>query len=893
MDDTDRRRINPIQFAFKVFSAKAEAPASDGPAYVAATPVAPVRPANSEFGNERFVDTEAPGGSREQDYEYAATLVKAAFDQTQVGLVQVGLDGNFLRANRKFCDLLGFTQDQLTQRPWMDLLHPDDSPGDFDAFLARTALAAGGHVDRRMLRKDGAVIWTRQTAALIRDDGQQAQFVICTINDISEDRANDAANRKANAFMRSVLANSPLAVYTTNAKGVVTSWNRAAERMYGFASQETIGRLLPFVPESRRPEMIERIARIMAGESQLNAEMEHLRRDGSVVFVNASLAPLYDGNNAAIGAVGMCVDVSEAKRAEAALHASEARFRWMTEGAQDVIAIVSPEGLLSYASPSVRNVLGVAPDELLGQPINHSVHPEDASILRDLIADVVENASGGDAVEFRYQHKNGAWRWLEALATNGLAESSIAGIVLNLRDVTDRRAAQERVTHLAYHDNLTGLPNRSLLQDRIGLAITRARRKGSRLAVVFIDLDNFKNVNDTMGHDAGDLLLKQAAQRLQTCVRAQDTIARQGGDEFIVLVEELVETNDAVIVAQKIQYQFKDPIRLPAGEAHVSSSIGIAVYPDDGDDAATLLRNADTAMYHSKSGGKNSFSFFTAQMNTAVKRRTALESALRRGVAAGEIEVDYQPQVWLSTRTPIAVEALVRWRRDGAEVVSPHEFLPVAEETGLMTELGDIVLREALASASRWREAGTAVETLCINVSTRELMDRSFAERVIDALADARVPSDFLELEINESQLMRRLDWILPTLTRLRDFGVHLCIDDFGSGYSSLSALQRLPVEKLKISASFIRDMSFDMNNEAIVSAIINMAKSLGMDAVAKGVETEAQANKLLSLGCQVAQGFLFSRPVAAQSLDLPSVDATRFHADFVSVPTSAPAIGT
>lgn len=874
LDSTDRFARNPLFAALRALGPKADTTAS-------------ATSANSDFGVDA-PDVPAQG-SRDSEMAAIAHVVRSAFDQTGIGLAQIGLDGTFLRVNKKLATLLGYSVEDLMRESLVKRQHPDDALPDFDTFLARTALASSGYVDRRMLRRDGSSVWVRQTASLIRDSQDDAQFVVCTFSDINEDRANDAANKKASAFMRSVLANSPLAIYTTNAKGVITSWNRAAERMYGYSGAETIGRILPFVPEANRGQMQDRIARATAGESQLTIEMEHARRDGSALFVNASLAPLYDGNNITIGAVGMCVDISEAKRAEAALHTSEARFRRMTEAAQDIVAVVSPDGIISYVSPSATAVLGVQSDELLGQTFGQAVHPEDVAVVRDLLADVIDGATAGDAVEFRFQHKNGAWRWLEALATNGLADPSIEGIVLNLRDVTDRRAAQERVTHLAYHDNLTGLPNRSLLQDRINQAISRARRKGSRLAVAFIDLDNFKNVNDTMGHDAGDLLLKQAAHRLQASVRAQDTIARQGGDEFIVLVEELADTKDIVIVANKIMSQFKEPIRLPAGEAHVSASIGIAVYPDDGDDAAKLLRNADTAMYHAKSGGKNNFSFFTAQMNTAVKRRATLETALRRAIAAEEFEVDYQPQVWLSTRTPVAVEALLRWRRDGAEVVSPSDFIPVAEDTGLMGTLGDFVLRDALRVAERWRDAGAAVETLCVNVSGRELMDRSFADRVIEALADARVPSDFLELEIHENDLMRRLDWIMPTLLRLREFGVHLCIDDFGSGYSSLSALQRLPVEKLKISASFIRDMSFDMNNEAIVAAIINMAKSLGLDAVAKGVETEAQATRLLALGCQVAQGYLFGQPCRPHALNLPSLDATALAAEFANVPAVTP----
>jgi diguanylate cyclase (GGDEF)-like protein/PAS domain S-box-containing protein len=836
--------------------------------------------ANSEF-------LPGPGEVARANLAGALTydLIAKAFDQTAIGLAVLSPEGEVTLPNQRFCTTLGGTPGELLGENVMGLLSARSEPESLADLIAACEASKSGHVERRVIRKDQAAIWVRMTATRVQDAHGQPMLVVLTLNDITEERNADAANRKASAFMRSVLANSPLAVYTTTAAGILTSWNRAAEKMFGYGAHETIGRLLPFVPDAHREEVLRRIERAAAGESQLHLELEHVRADRSLLHVNASLSPLVDGQGRAIGAVGMCVDITEARRAQAALRASEARFRRVTESAQDVVAIVSPEGIVTYASSAVETMLGLSAEELIGQSVFEHVHAEDIERLRDRFAAVVDGTGQREALEFRHQHKDGAWRWFEALATNCLDEPAVNGVVINLRDVTERKSAQEKVLHLAYHDTLTGLPNRTLLQDRIGQAIARTRRRSRKLAVMFIDLDNFKHVNDTMGHDMGDLLLKQAAARLQASVRAQDTIARQGGDEFIVLVEDLVDGEGALTVAQKIQGQFREPIRLPAGEAHVSASIGIALFPDDAGDAATLLKNADTAMFHSKAAGKNTYQFFTPQMNIAVKRRALLESALRKAIPEQEFEVYFQPQVWLPTRTPIAIEALLRWRREGSEVAQPSEFIPVAEDAGLMPRLGELVLNRALAVGKLWRDRGASIETVCVNVAGRELMESEFVQKVAQTLAAHDLPADFLELEINESQLMRRIDWIMPSLRRLREMGVHLCIDDFGSGYSSLGSLQRLPVERLKISQSFVRDMTFDKNNEAIVAAIVSMSKNLGMDAVAEGVETEAQAERLLALGCTIAQGFLFAEPRAELELEPGEAALPQLAAQFLNVP--------
>jgi len=386
--------------------------------------------------------------------------------------------------------------------------------------------------------------------------------------------------------------------------------------------------------------------------------------------------------------------------------------------------------------------------------------------------------------------------------------------------------------------------------------------------VLFIDLDNFKNINDTLGHDVGDELLRQVSRRLTECVRLEDTIARQGGDEFIVLLDSLDDSRGASIVAQKILNSLRQPFILGGGEQHVSGSVGIALYPEDGRDAQTLMKNADTAMFHGKGQGKNTYQYFTSQMNIAVKRRMTLETALRRAVLQKNFVLHYQPQINLESGEIIAVEALVRWQTEDSGTVMPGDFIPLAEETGLINEIGEWVLREGCRQAKEWQDQGLSrTRRMAINLSARQFSDRGFLDMVTRVLGETGLAPQCLELEITESQVMRQTEGMIQLLNRLAEMGISLAIDDFGTGYSSLSYLKRLPIQKLKIDQSFIRDVTVDPNDAAIVVAIIHMAASLELETIAEGVETKGQLDLLRAKGCRTGQGFYFSMPVPAREL--------------------------
>jgi diguanylate cyclase (GGDEF)-like protein len=421
---------------------------------------------------------------------------------------------------------------------------------------------------------------------------------------------------------------------------------------------------------------------------------------------------------------------------------------------------------------------------------------------------------------------------------------------------------------MAHHDALTGLPNRVLLHDRVSQAIAQAQRNREVLAMLFIDLDRFKTVNDSLGHHVGDRLLKSVGERLESCTRGSDTIARIGGDEFVVLLGDLEKPEDARHVALKVLDALAEPVTIGVHELRVTPSIGICAYPHDGTDVETLMRNADTAMYHAKQMGRNNYQFFTQSMNDAAQERLALENDLRHAVERAEFTLHYQPQLDLKTGRIVGFEALVRWLHPQRGMVGPSQFVAAAEETGLIGQIGEWVLREACLQARAWHHAGHSELQVSVNCSAQQFQRESFVETVGGILRASGLPAQQLDLEITESVIIQHSEAVIARFQALDDMGVRISIDDFGTGYSSLSYLKRFAIHQLKIDQSFVRDISSDPDDAAIVSAIIAIAHSLGLQVVAEGVETPEQLAFLRSLGCDVAQGYYFSKPVPAQEFE-------------------------
>ncbi len=430
-------------------------------------------------------------------------------------------------------------------------------------------------------------------------------------------------------------------------------------------------------------------------------------------------------------------------------------------------------------------------------------------------------------------------------------------------EIVERRLADQRVVHMAHHDALTGLPNRALLTDRVEQAIAHSARSGTKVALLFLDLDRFKNVNDSLGHVVGDQLLQAVAARLKGCLRAEDTAARLGGDEFIVSLPGVNDGAEPARVATRILAEMSRPFDVAGQRLPAAVSIGISLFPEDGDDAPTLLRNADTAMYHAKESGRGNYQFFSPQMNERVSRRLSTETAMRGALEKNEFVLHYQPLIDLASGRICGAEALLRWPQPDQRLVSPADFIPVAEDTGLIVPLGEWVLRQACVQAKAWQAHSPGVR-VAVNLSPRQFRQKHLVAMVVQALRDSGLPPHLLELELTEGMLLHHADDTVQTLAQLGTMGVHLAIDDFGTGYSSLAYLKRFPIHSLKIDRSFIKDLHDDRDDAAIVTAIIAMARGLGLRVVAEGVETAQQQAFLQALACEMAQGFHFGRPMPA-----------------------------
>jgi diguanylate cyclase (GGDEF)-like protein/PAS domain S-box-containing protein len=445
----------------------------------------------------------------------------------------------------------------------------------------------------------------------------------------------------------------------------------------------------------------------------------------------------------------------------------------------------------------------------------------------------------------------------------------VTGAVMVFRDVSIARELSLRISYLAQHDGLTDLPNRLLLNDRLTQAMAMAHRHRRRLAVLFLDGDRFKNINDSLGHVIGDRLLQSVAQRLLDCVRRSDTVSRQGGDEFVVLLSEVTQSEDAAVSAEKILLAMSAPHRIGQRDVHLTMSIGIATHPEDGTDAETLVRNADFAMYHAKNSGRNNYQFFKPEMNVRAVERQSLESGLRDAMERKEFVLHYQPKMNLDTGAIIGVEALIRWHHPQRGLVPPGQFIPIAEECGFIVPIGQWVLREACHRARAWQDSGLRPMRIAVNVSAVELRAGEFVAGVNDILTETGLDPRYLELELTETFLMQDSKATVAVLKALKGMGVQLALDDFGTGYSSLSYLRRFPIDTLKIDQSFVRDLTTDADDASIVTAVISMGKSLHMGVVAEGVETGEQLAFLRDQGCPEGQGYYFSRPVLAEEFPL------------------------
>ena len=705
-------------------------------------------------------------------------------------------------------------------------------------------------------------------------------------DEIAARQAIEEKLRNEKDFSDAAIQSLPGAFFMFNAAGRMVRWNESFANNTGYKPADvTAGNALDFIAENDRMRAADAIHRILEKGEEISLEAEIVDKDGEHRPYAFHGRPLEIGGQRYCLGVGR--DISERRRAEREITRAKERLDlalagsklaiWDWDLAVNQVYFSEEWNILLGSRPTERSGTAFTGDEVVGW-----AHPDDRERFRAALMAAAKGETEDFLCEYRVPGEAGDWVWMQSKGK--VAERSSNGRALRMTgttaNITIQKAAEDRVEFLATRDPLTRLPNRMLLHDRLEQGVANAARKGSRLAFMFIDLDRFKTINDSLGHDVGDELLKKVAVRLSACVRATDTVARLGGDEFAVILENLPagssedDQDGAQNVADKIIQSLAAPIMINNQHLNTSCSVGISVYPGDGHDSQTLMKHADVAMYDAKAKGRNNYQFFSREMNSRAQERLSIENFLRLALRRNELLLYYQPRVSFLTGQVTGVEALIRWQHPRRGLITPDKFIGVAEDSGLIVPIGEWVIEHAFLQIAEWRERSGRDLKLAVNLSVGQMFDGDRLIRAITAFAKAaNLDPTVVELELTESMLLKNIDDTAELLTRLGKIGVGLAIDDFGTGYSSLSYLKKLPVDTIKVDSSFVQDIGTDANDEAIIRAIIAMTHSLKLNVVAEGVETEDQYRVLRDLECDEYQGYFFAKPLPAAEFEAQFLD--------------------
>ncbi|RKP58918.1 EAL and GGDEF domain-containing protein [Pararobbsia silviterrae] len=770
-----------------------------------------------------------------------------------------------LAVNSMAVKQLGYSESEFRAMTLLDF-RPDSEKQRLARFLSRHAPNQLDDGRTRAgiwhyLRRDGSIFSADITFYPLTFDGRFSTAVLA--EDLTSQLSAEAALTQSNQMLESIIDNIPQRIYWKDLDSRFLGSNSAFARDAGFAyPEQVVGRAdaeLPWAHDIDRQRKRD-LDVLTTGVPQLNYEDE-IVVDGQRHAIVANVLPLKDANGQTVGVLGSYTDVTDRKRTDQALRI-QSRAVDASVNAILITMHVDGQNVIEYVNPAFRRITGYETHEVIGKDCRFL--QRDDNQQEGLVAlRSAMRANREVSAVLRNYRKDGALFWNQLyIAPVPDADGTITHHVGVINDVTELIRYQEQLEYQANYDALTHLPNRNLLRDRLSQALSRAQRGSGRVAVVFLDLDGFKNVNDSLGHSFGDKLLTVVAGRLGACVRASDTVARHGGDEFVVVLTDPEDERALNNWAERVRHAIGEPVWIDEHEFYVGCSLGASLFPQDGEDAETLLKKADLAMYRAKDLGRNRFQFYQPEMNESVGTRLNLERRLRRALRDNEFVLQYQPQIDIATGRIVGLEALVRWQDPEAGLVMPSEFIPIAEESGLIEAIGEWVLREACRQNQAWQDAGLPPARVSVNLSARQFHRADIRQIVLSVLEQTRLAPEYLEIELTESVIMTNAEEAAEMLNQLHDIGIHLTIDDFGTGYSSLSYLKRFPVDRLKIDRSFVSDIGVSHDDETIITAIITLAHALNLQVIAEGVETTSQLDFLVAHGCNEIQGYLYSQPV-------------------------------
>jgi diguanylate cyclase (GGDEF)-like protein/PAS domain S-box-containing protein len=846
------QRVLDSATAGKVWRGEVTNRRKDGSIYVEEMSIAPIRDASGRTRKYIAIrrDTTARK-SVEETKAFLASIVESSED----AIMSSTPEGAIVSWNKGAEALYGYRAEEVTGKR-VSILAPDDQRASLKWIAEK--LQRGESVSQFEgvgLTKNGQRVHISISACPIKNANGQITALAAILRDITA----RVQAQEARALLASIVDSADDAIFGTAADGTILSWNKGAEAIFGYRAGEILGKSVSLLGETTQV-----LDRIQRGETISQWETVAATQNGGSLDVSLTISPVRNAAGEVTGSSIIVRDISRRRRDREALQQSEERYRSLVANLPDIVWVADETGQPVFVSSNCVSITGFTAVQICQPEFwTKRIHRADLPGVREAYRAFFEQGGPID-VEYRFQRRDGHWIWLHNRASNSDERNGRRYQDGLLSDVTERKRMEQKLAHQATHDLLTGLPNRAVFEDRFQQVLARARRQGGMAALLYLDLDRFKRINDTLGHLAGDTLIQLAARRLAGCLRESETVSRSSGDRFMVILGDVHQAQDAVNVAGRILEALAAPFSVKGNEVFLSASIGIAIYPQDGEDAAGLQRAADSALYAAKRQGKQGIQMSTPELSEAASRRLAVETELHYALERGELSLHYQPQFDLATNRVAVLEALVRWENPKFGRVPASVLIPIAEESGLILPIGAHVLHSACRQSTRWRDLGYGPIQVAVNTSAVQFARGDLPEMVADTLAETGLEASRLELELTESVIMQDMQETARQLKELKKLGVSVSLDDFGTGYSSLSYLEELPIDNLKIDRKFVQRMNGADHNSSLVESIVGLAHGLGMRVVAEGVETGEQLEQLKAMGCDRAQSFMLAGPAPA-----------------------------